>query len=244
VLSGEELRAVAERFGVGEEQVRRDHLVSHLLAALPVLAPDVVFFGGTALARTHLPGGRLSEDVDLYVASRGAAARVLSEGLPRALRREFPGLTWDPALDAVRQSEPALLRSPARLAVRVQLLDAAGYAAWPTEERDVEVRYSDVAPARLRVPTLAAFAGMKTWAWFDRRAVRHLYDLWALAGIGAIDGAAAAAFQRAVGWPPRADLFDAAPDEAVWRAALGHQTALLPSAAEAIATVRTAFADL
>ena len=62
---GEEA-AVAEQFGVARPQVRRDHLISHLLAALSRhLADDVIFFGGTALARSLAPDGRLSEDIDL-----------------------------------------------------------------------------------------------------------------------------------------------------------------------------------
>jgi predicted nucleotidyltransferase component of viral defense system len=40
------------------EQVRRDHLISHILAALSVsFHEQVIFFGGTALARTYLPPG-------------------------------------------------------------------------------------------------------------------------------------------------------------------------------------------
>jgi hypothetical protein len=37
VLSDEDLAAVEEMFGVGEAQVRRDHLISHVLAALSAL---------------------------------------------------------------------------------------------------------------------------------------------------------------------------------------------------------------
>ncbi len=51
--------AVAEQFGVAAAQVRRDHLISHLLVALSrSLADEVVFFGGTALARGLVPDGR------------------------------------------------------------------------------------------------------------------------------------------------------------------------------------------
>jgi hypothetical protein len=46
VLDPVEAAAVAAAFGVADEQVRRDHLLSHLLA--------VVFFGGTALAEWNL----------------------------------------------------------------------------------------------------------------------------------------------------------------------------------------------
>ena len=128
---------VAVMFGVADEQVRRDHLISHLLAALARHLPDaVVFFGGTALARTHLPHGRLSEDLDLIaVPSRSAVAATLEATLLDAVRREFGQLVWQPPLTAVRDTVPAVLRTRDGLTVRVQLLDPAGYPAWPTERR-------------------------------------------------------------------------------------------------------------
>ena len=62
-----EMEQVATAFGVGMEQVRRDHLISHVLAAIAsdISTDDLVFFGGTALSRTHLADARLSEDIDL-----------------------------------------------------------------------------------------------------------------------------------------------------------------------------------
>jgi hypothetical protein len=58
MLDPREAATVAEQFGVSDEQGRRDHLISHLLAVLGQrLADRVVFFGGTALARTHLRTG-------------------------------------------------------------------------------------------------------------------------------------------------------------------------------------------
>ena len=53
----DEWAAVAERFGVDMEQVRRDHLISHLLGAIAEGVPtnDLAFFGGTALSRSYLP---------------------------------------------------------------------------------------------------------------------------------------------------------------------------------------------
>lgn len=66
MLHPAEARTVADRFAAAESQIRRDHLISHLLAALTDHAADrVIFFGGTALSRTLLPDGRLSEDIDL-----------------------------------------------------------------------------------------------------------------------------------------------------------------------------------
>lgn len=64
-MNSDEKASVAEQFGVAAEQVERDHLISHLLAFLARDFGDSIhFIGGTALARTHLPHGRLSEDID------------------------------------------------------------------------------------------------------------------------------------------------------------------------------------
>ena len=102
MLDPGEAAAVAERFGVADVQVRRDHLLSHLLAVLSSrLSEAVVFFGGTALARTHLPGGRLSDDLDLYaVPSRSAVVTELEQALVTGVRREYGRLTWQPPRSA------------------------------------------------------------------------------------------------------------------------------------------------
>lgn len=66
VLSIEDLHTIQDTFGVDEAQVRRDHVISHCLAALSRIDDDrLIFFGGTALSRTRLPDLRLSEDIDL-----------------------------------------------------------------------------------------------------------------------------------------------------------------------------------
>jgi predicted nucleotidyltransferase component of viral defense system len=57
-----EWEQVASSLGVGMEQVRRDHSISHVLAAISSNVPSdhLVFFGGTALSRTHVADARLS----------------------------------------------------------------------------------------------------------------------------------------------------------------------------------------
>ncbi len=139
----------------------------------------LVFFGGTALSLTHLPNGRLSEDVDLYVPARAQVARVVDKELPRMLRREYPRSQWDPALSAVRATAAARLVTEEGLAIRVQLLDAdaQGWRWLPTEVRALEQRYGDVPVTSIAVPTRAAFVAMKAAAWVDRRAARDLFDL-------------------------------------------------------------------
>lgn len=246
MLDPGEAAAVADRFGVADLQVRRDHLLSHLLAVLSSRLPEaVVFFGGTALARTHLPDGRLSEDLDLYaVPSRSAVVAELERALVTGVRREYGRLTWDPPLSAVRDVDPAVLRSADGLTVRVQLLDPAHLPAWPTERRALVQRYTDAPPADLTVPTLPAFAVAKTAAWHDRHAPRDLYDLWGLARLGALDAAAGRLFTRLgpTGQPPKSWMFDTPPTAADWTAQLGGQTRVAVGPAEALTVVREAWA--
>lgn len=56
-----EWEAIASQFGVGVEQVRRDHLISHVLAVIATSLPtdEIIFYGGTALSRTWLPKARV-----------------------------------------------------------------------------------------------------------------------------------------------------------------------------------------
>jgi predicted nucleotidyltransferase component of viral defense system len=236
MLEPDELSAVASEYGVAEGQVRRDHLISHILLALSAMDVPVTFFGGTALARTFLTdpeiGARLSEDIDLCTADRAAVAAELDERLPGLLRREFPGTTWDPPLRSGRAVDPGQLVTADGLRVRVQLLDATrhlAFAQWPTAIRPVDPRYRDIkARIDLAVPTLTSFAGMKTAAWTDRHAARDLYDLWGLALLGALTAEAADQGRC----PPRS----------TGEVQLAHQTRTLPPARECLDRVRESYA--
>lgn len=159
MLRPQDLATMAVRFGVVDGQVRRDHLLSHLLGAVAAVAgDDVLFFGGTALSRTHLPEGRLSEDLDLVsLAPRARVAAVLDAALPRSLLRTHGRPVWEPPLATTRDVEPATLVTPDGLRVRVQLLSGEGIARWPVERRPMVQRYADAPSAALLVPTRAAF---------------------------------------------------------------------------------------
>jgi predicted nucleotidyltransferase component of viral defense system len=246
-LDDSEARAVADRFGVAVEQVRRDHLISHILAALSAShGEQVIFFGGTALARTYLPGGRLSEDIDLIATGgRRETAAAIEQTLERALRRSHGRISWAPGLTVVRDTDAAvLLANDAQLAVRIQLLDHLGYPPWPTELQAIDQRYSDAGVATLRAPTAAAFAAWKTVAWHDRRAPRDLWDLWALARGGEITRHAAELFvaHSPIGNAPQPWMFTWAPTEERWQAQLGGQTRLTVTATEALQVVADAWA--
>lgn len=236
---------MAARFGVADTQVRRDHLLSHLLGALAKVAgDDVLFFGGTALSRTHLPAGRLSEDVDLVsLAPRSQVAAVLDAVLPRSVLRTHGRLVWEPPLSATRDVEPATLVNADGLRLRLQLLSKEGIARWPVERRPLVQRYADAPAAALLVPTRAAFVAWKTVAWADRAAARDLYDLWGLAGLGAVDAEAAALYVRCgpTAVVPGEYLFRQSPPVATWNTELQGQTRVRVGPGEALQVVRRAW---
>jgi len=240
-----EWEQVASRFGVGMEQVRRDHLISHVLAAVSSDVPsdDLVFFGGTALSRTHLADARLSEDIDLIAQiARNDVAEQIERAVRRGIARSHGRPTWEPALTATVGSQPSVLSVADGTSVQVQLLSGDGYS-WPTEVMEMEQRYSDAPPARLRVLTPDAFAAAKLGAWIDRGTPRDLYDLWAMSERGLIGPSALRVFiaHGPFGAPPAAWVFDRVLDEVAWTRALGHQTHLRVGALEAMTVVREAW---
>jgi predicted nucleotidyltransferase component of viral defense system len=241
----DEREAVAAQFGVSAEQVERDHLISHVLAFLGTTVGDQIqFIGGTALARTYLPAGRLSEDIDLIaIDERRLVAEALDDELPRALARSHGRLTLQPTLSSVASTRSAILRSPSGLSVRIQLLSARDRVVWPSERRALFQRYSDAPTAELLVPTLPAFAASKTSTWADRHSARDLWDLWALSKLGAINQRAADLYRRhgPTNRPPTPSLFRAAPTDAEWQAQLAGQTRIAVSASAALAAVREAW---
>jgi predicted nucleotidyltransferase component of viral defense system len=245
-VNADERAEIARQFGVAPEQVERDHLISHLLAFLSQNVSDRIhFIGGTALARTHLPQGRLSEDIDLIaIDDRKTVAADLDAALPRALARTHGRLMLDPPLSSVTNTVAAVLRSASGILVRIQLLSARDRVLWPTERRSIWQRYSDAPVAELTVPTLPAFAASKTATWADRHAPRDLWDLWALARIGAIDAAALELYRRfgPTNHPPGDFAFETPPSDAAWRSQLAGQTRLTVDAADALAVVREAWA--
>jgi hypothetical protein len=245
MLRRDELAHWARTFGVADEQVRRDHLISHILIAVATLdGPGIVFYGGTALARTHLPTFRLSEDVDFLVDPRKDWAARVQEHLPRALRRHVGAVTWDPGPIGLPDRAPARLVAGA-LSVRVQLVTLdPEQARWPVERRGLEMRYADAPMVEMTVPTRSAFMAMKTLAWADRHAPRDLADLAALAELGVFDVAGAALVADMGGWPPIPAIFDRVPDatRAAWAVDLDHQMARPPDPDSCLEAVRSAWA--
>lgn len=239
----DDLDAVAAKFNVGEEQVKRDHLISHILGALTTMngADDLIFFGGTALSRTHLPNLRLSEDIDLITRNnRRETAEAIQEAIGRGLQRSHGTVDWSPALTATSGSEAATLMTQDGTRVQIQLLSSEGYENWPTEKVPLIQRYADAPPASLTTFTPTAFAAVKTATWADRSAPRDLYDMWALGEHGYITPEAAALYRRygPTGNNPAAHLFREAPSNEAWADALEHQANIQIGPQEALERVK------
>lgn len=246
VLDPQERRAVEGQFGVGARQVVRDHVISHGLAAIAAAAQgDVVFFGGTALSRTLLPGLRLSEDIDLIALGnrREVGARIQAE-FQRRFRRTLGAVTFIPPLGEAPHSQPSILEVKGTR-IQVQLLTSEGYPPWPQQLVDLEQRYSDAPPARLQVLTPPAFVASKLTAWEDRHAPRDLYDLWALAERGWINEAAAELYCRYGQHTTLSGItFTEVPTERDWEASLAHQCIISTTPQHAANVVREAITAL
>lgn len=242
-LSPQEERKWAEDFGVSTAAIRHDHLISHLLLALSYFPQeDLVFYGGTALTRTHLAGLRLSEDIDLQVQSPQDVAGELGAHLVKLLRRDFPDSVWEKAASPAGQAV-RYFRTPEDLSVRVQLVEAD--KGLPVDRQPVQLSYSGLpATVELTVPTLVAFGAMKTMAYTDRWLPRDLVDLRGLAALGALTLEAADLLRRIWGYSiVRHDFDKVRPRTAeAWETELAHLMANVPSPEECLAPVRAAWA--
>lgn len=192
MISVVEVAEIARRNGVPESQIWHDWVVSHLLQALSEVQheTDIIFYGGTALCRTWCHDLRYSEDIDLLVADFPDGVELVQQRLTRLVRREFPDLTWGPPLSANRMISTNAIAD--NRSVKVQFVEPRPREdAIPTTVAPVALRYSDLpATVDLTVPTAEGFAAMKLMAWHQRQAPRDLFDLAALARIGAITSAA------------------------------------------------------
>jgi hypothetical protein len=247
LTDAERVNVMAE-YGADDQQVLRDHLISHVLAALSADLPDRLrFYGGTALSRTFLTKGRLSEDIDLIaVGSRSDIAAALRTTLTRRLARRFGRPVFTPPFSSTRLAQPVAVSVPGGSTIQLQLLPENHYPAWPFQVRDIEQRYADARAAALAVPTLAAFVAWKTATFIDRRAPRDLWDLAALAAQGAYSADAADLFRRFGPYTslPTESTLPIAPNEDVWQRDLAHQTRLSITAEQARQSVLRAWREL
>lgn len=232
-----ELLQVQSLFASSELQVRRDHAISHILAAIQDLRSEMVFYGGTALSRTFLTDGRLSEDIDLYTEDRKKLCKELDE-IPDLIEEEFPEANWQKIPSQLRDAESTNLSCGSAIQVKVQVVDSnsRGWQKVPVEITEIFQRYSDVPRTRLFVPTFDGFVAMKALAWFDRHAARDLFDLEALSRKGEVTENARELIQRLKGHRLTGAMLDGkvAGD---WKQELASQTKLGKTERECLSRV-------
>ena len=237
MILDEEIRQYAADLGVPEGQIKRDHLISHVLNAVSGIEarnPDLElgFFGGTALCRTWCPDIRLSEDIDLLIADLASASeRVLPE-IVKDVRQEYPDCRW---LDGwVRNDlDSKVLQDGFGSEVRVQFVKWRQKWRHLTFRREpVALRYSDLPThVEIPIPSATAFVAMKLMAWEDRKAPRDLFDLYFLSRKGFFSTGALDLVEKVTGvYPTIQSLGISIPKITLrnWQAELAHQTQTLP----------------
>lgn len=226
MLDSHEAEKVQSQFGASMAQVLRDHAISHFLWEIQSLNSEVTFFGGTALSRTYLMDGRLSEDIDLYSPTREALSEEL-DGLPEKIEQEFPQASWEVLPSQVADPGSALLHCGGATRINVQVLDSRtrNWHKIPTRLTPIYQRYSDIPPTQLFVPTFSGFVVMKVLAWYDRRKSRDLFDLDALSHLGPVSKEARIVLAELVGHSISIDMLDLGISDN-WSDALSHQTKL------------------
>jgi predicted nucleotidyltransferase component of viral defense system len=237
MLDPNEAASIQGRFGTSHLQIQKDHAISHILAALADFNTDLVFYGGTGLARTFLEGGRLSEDIDLFTANR-IDLNLELDLVPELIFQEFPQAFWLTRPSQITEPGKALLVCQQGVQIEVQAISAQG-RAWgeiPTVLSEIQLRYSDVPGIELRTPTLDGFSAMKLAAWFDRATSRDLFDLEGLAHLGPVSAATRELVAELLGFTLTPGMLDRRV-VGNWHDELAHQTKLEITEEQALARV-------
>jgi len=237
MLDPREASTVQQLFGTSFLQVQKDHAISHVLSVLPNFNTDLVFYGGTGLARTFLNLGRLSEDIDLFTSNRIALLHEL-DAIPELIIQEFPEAYWSTKPTQTIDPEKALLICEQGVQIEVQAI-ATQLRWWqqiPVEIIQIHQRYSDVLPTSLKVPTLDGFSAMKLVAWFDRGASRDLFDLEGLTHVKPVSEVTKNLVAELLGLKLTRGMLDRRIN-GVWQDDLAHQTKLEKTEEECLTRV-------
>lgn len=247
MIATDELRRRARELSVEEEHVRRDYILCHVLAAMAQMFPELVFRGGTALARVYWPDYRLSEDLD-FIANESPSD--FQTRLEAAISQASQQTRWDLSLDFGRVRS-GWSRSTVRSEHGELLIDLnVGERAFLNiESQPVTLPYSDLheSPRTVSTVALAEILGNKWYMLGDneRREPRDLYDVWAALKIfGVAFRDIAMGHKAKYGYLPQLySLKRARQLENLWDQRLGHQLANLPTFGDVYAHVLQAFED-
>lgn len=237
MLDPHEGLVIQHLFGASLSQVQKDHAISHVLFALSNFKTELVFYGGTGLARTFLDGGRLSEDIDIFTSNRMDLNLEL-DTIPGLIIQDFPQAYWATKPSQITEPGKALLVCQQGVQIEVQAISAQG-RRWneiPTALSEIQLRYSDVPRIKLRVPTFDGFSAMKLTAWFERATSRDLFDLEGLAHLAPVSAVTRKLVVELLGFTLTPGMLDRRV-VGNWQYDLAHQTRLEITEEQALARV-------
>jgi uncharacterized protein len=173
-----EIRARARQLGLDESHIENDYVLCHVLVAVSEAFPELVFRGGTALARVYWPDYRLSEDLDFT--SEDAVTelenrlrdviRVARERTTLSLELNFgqPQGSW--SRSTVGWNDHALL-----VDVNMGVEVALGHS-----HAQINLPYRDLGEntATIEVFSLQEILGNKWYMLNGRTEPRDLFDVW------------------------------------------------------------------
>ncbi|MGH2702589.1 MAG: nucleotidyl transferase AbiEii/AbiGii toxin family protein [Actinomycetota bacterium] len=225
-----EIRARARRLGLDESHVENDYVLCHVLVAMSESFPELVFRGGTSLARVYWPDYRLSEDLDFISLE---PVDQLEARLRDAIEVARERTTLDLVLDfgAPRESWS---RSTVQWADHELLLDVNSEVevALGSSREEIDLPYRDlqVREASVEVFSLPEIIGNKWYMLNDRREPRDLFDIWS--GLVRFDvpfDDLDRGHRARYGYPPSSgSIHNAKSLERLWETRLAHQLADLP----------------
>lgn len=237
-----EIRRRARSLGIQEAHILRDYVLNHVLVGVSQEFPELVFRGGTALARVYWPDYRLSEDLDFIAEGRvldledrlESAVAKSSDRLERSLNLKF-GPSKKGWSRSTIESEFGEMLLDLNLEERTYL---------PVEEEALNLPYSDLDESvTIRAVSIPEILGNKWFMLKDRGEPRDLYDLWA--GFTKFDvsfEAVERGHRAKYGFPPLLEGLKAARGfEEKWETRLRHQLSNLPSLDEVVSNMQAIF---
>lgn len=238
-----EIRARARHLRLDESHVENDYVLCHVLVAVSESLPELVFRGGTSLARIYWPDFRLSEDLDF---TSHEPVEQLESRLRDAIEVARRRTTLDLMLD-FGVSREGWSRSTVRWADRELLLDVNSEVevALGSSRQQIDLPYRDLQgrEATIEVVSLSEIMGNKWYMLNDRREPRDLFDVWSGLTRFEIPFDDLDRGHRArYGYPPSPGSLDNVRSlEPLWETRLAHQLADLPSFAKVFREVKREF---
>jgi predicted nucleotidyltransferase component of viral defense system len=242
VIDPAELRRWARGLGLQVAHVEKDYVLCHVLVSVAEGVPELIFRGGTALARIYWPDYRLSEDLDFISTQRVPELETRLENAV-VLAAEGTGLGLELRFGRPRGSwyRSTVAWDAHELTIDINTDEVVALDA---SELPIHVPYSDLAEgARIGVLSLAEILGSKWFMLNDRKEPRDLFDLWAgLIKFGVTFDEVAKGHRARYGYK-LGSLHEAKHLKQLWETRLGHQMADLPSFEEAYGDVAQCFKE-